>query len=100
MVLVECRDYDGKIYIICKYYETKKNTKEFLQFMDDEKISKVANIYYDSADAERGSLLLQRGYTGFKAKKDKLAGISFVKGFDIIVDSQGKYAQDAMDEVK
>jgi phage terminase large subunit len=45
-------------------------------------------------------LLLQRGYTGFKAKKDINAGISYVKGFDIIVDSQGEFAEDAMNEVK
>jgi hypothetical protein len=38
--------------------------------------------------------LLQRGYTGFKAKKDILAGISYVKGFEIIVDSQGEFAED------
>lgn len=100
MVLVECRDYDGKIYVICKYYKTKTNTKEFLKFMEDSKISKVQNIYYDSADAERGNLLLNQGYTGFKAKKDINAGISYVKGFDIIVDSQGEFAQDAMDEIK
>lgn len=43
---------------------------------------------------------MQKGYTGFKAKKNKNAGISYVKGFDIIVDSQGEYAQPAMDEVK
>lgn len=100
MVLTECRDYDGKIYVRCLFYKTKTNTKDFLDYMDSLKISKTQNIYYDSADAERGSLLLQRGYTGFKAKKDILAGISYVKGFDIIVDSQGEFAEDQMNEVK
>lgn len=41
MVLVECRDYDGKVYVVCKYYKTKTNTKDFLKFMEDSKISKV-----------------------------------------------------------
>lgn len=100
MVLVECRDYNNKIYVICRYYETKKNTKEFLKFMEDSKVPKTANVYYDSADAERGSLLLQAGFTGFKAKKNINAGISFVKGFEIIVDSMGPYGQCAMDEVQ
>lgn len=100
MVLVECRNYKGKIYAVCRYYETKKNTRDFLEFLDNTKVLKSSNIYYDSADAERGSLLLQRGYTGFKAKKNINAGISFVNGFEIIVDSMGPYGQFAMDEIK
>lgn len=100
MVLVECRDYDNKVYVMCKYYERKKNTKEFLQFMESIKVPKSSNIYYDSADAERGSLLLQAGYTGFKAKKNINAGISYTNGFEIIVDSMGPYGQFAMDEIK
>ena len=64
------------------------------------KVPKTSNIYYDSADAERGNLLLQAGYTGFKAKKNINAGISYVKGFDIVVDSGGPYGQNAMDEVQ
>ena len=100
MVLTECRDYDGKIYVRCLFYKTKVNTKDFLDYMDSLKISKMSSIYYDSADAERGDLLLKRNYTGFKAKKDILAGISYVKGFEIIVDSQGEFAEDQMNEVR
>ena len=77
-----------------------KTTKEFLEFMKQIKVPKTSNIYYDSADAERGNLLLQAGYTGFKAKKNINAGISYVKGFDIVVDSGGPYGQNAMDEVQ
>ena len=100
MVLVECRDFEDKIYVICRFYKTKTNTKEFLKYMEDNKISKVSNIYYDSADAERGSLLLQAGFTGFKAKKNINAGISYVKGFEIIVDSMGPFGEDAMNEIQ
>lgn len=100
MVLTECRDYEGKIYVICRFYKTKVTTKEFLEFMKQIKVPKTSNIYYDSADAERGNLLLQAGYTGFKAKKNINAGISYVKGFDIVVDSGGPYGQNAMDEVQ
>lgn len=100
MVLTECRDYDDKIYVRCLFYKTKVNTKDFIKFMEDSKISKTANIYYDSADAERGSLLMQAGFTAFKARKNINAGISFVKGFEVIVDSQGEFGQSAMDEIK
>ena len=100
MVLTECRDYEGKIYVICRFYKTKVTTKEFLEFMKQIKVPKTSNIYYDSADAERGNLLLQAGYTGFKAKKNINSGISYVKGFDIVVDSGGPYGQNAMDEVQ
>lgn len=100
MVLTECRDYDGKVYVICRFYKTKVTTKEFLEFLKQAKVPKTANIYYDSADAERGNLLLQAGYTGFKAKKNIVAGISYVKGFDIVVDSGGPFGQNAMDEVQ
>lgn len=100
MVLTECRDYDNKIYVRCLFYKSKVNTKDFIKFMEDSKISKTANIYYDSADAERGSLLMQAGFTAFKAKKNINAGISFVKGFEVVVDSQGEFGQNAMDEIK
>lgn len=101
MVLMECRNYDGKIYTRCLFYKTKVNTKDFLDYMENTlHISKIANIYYDSADAERGSLLLQRGYTAFKARKNINAGISFVKGFEIIADSEGEFAQPFMDEAQ
>lgn len=101
MVLMECRNYDKKIYVRCLFYKTKTNTKDFLDYMENTlKISKLSNIYYDSADAERGSLLLQRGFTAFKAKKNIVAGISYVKGFEIIADSEGEFAQDFMDEAQ
>lgn len=41
MVLTECRDYDGKIYVRCLFYKTKTSTKDFLDYMDSLKISKT-----------------------------------------------------------
>lgn len=99
-VLVECRNYDKTIYIRCKYYEKGKSMKDFLNFLEREGIPKGSSIFYDPSNPERAMELMKAGYAGFKATRNINAGISFVNGFDIVIDSMGPYAQMAIDEVQ
>ena len=99
MVLVECRKYEGTIYIRCMFHETERRTADLIRYMKDLGINSSHEIYYDSAEADRGAELINAGFTAYKAMKNIKAGISYCQSLKIIFDDGGKYGEVASKEI-
>lgn len=99
MVLMECRNYNGTVYVRCMYHETERKTADLIRRMKDLGITSNNEIYYDSAEADRGADLLNAGFTAHKAFKNIKAGISYVQGLKVIFDDGGKYGEVASKEI-
>lgn len=93
MVLMECRNYNGRVYVRCMFHETEHKTADLITFMRELGINSNNEIYYDSAEADRGADLLNAGFTAHKAFKNIKAGISYLQGLKIIFDDGGKYGE-------
>ena len=90
MVLVECRDWNGKIYARCLYYKTRKDTDDLVRFMKRNKINPESPIYCDYASPERIQRFIDAGFDNSrKANKEISAGISHVRTKDIVASNSG-----------
>lgn len=100
MVLVECFDYDGSVFVRCIYHETNKDADDLIKFMDENKIPKSAVVYCDSASPERIHRLIERGYYNVrKAHKDIDAGLSHMRTKRIFACNAGKEGEEFVNEV-
>lgn len=99
MVLMECRNYNGKVYVRCVYHETEKQTSNLIERMRDIGITSANEVYYDAAEADRGAILINSGFTAFKGLKNIKAGISYMQGLKIIFDDGGEYGERASKEI-
>lgn len=90
MVLVECRNYGGRVYIRCLYYKTRRDADDLIAFMKRHKIPLDSEIYCDPSSPERINRLVDAGYDGaMKAHRDINAGISHMRTKDIIASNSG-----------
>lgn len=99
MVLVECRNYEGKLYVRCLYHETERKTADLIKYMKSIGINATNEIYYDSAEADRGAELLSAGFIAYKAMKNIKAGISYCQSIPIIFDDSGETGDRASKEI-
>lgn len=86
--IVECREYDGKIYARELLYEKGLTNTQLLQHIDKMIKNKTAPIYCDSEDRNRIEELFNKGYYVYPAYKDIMHGISIVNSFELVIDSQ------------
>jgi len=106
-VLVECRDLDiqedgfkrKRVYVRLRYYETGKKSSDLIAFLNDKKISRSAPIYCDHNMKEGNLNLQQEGFNAQIAMKNIFAGISYLKGLEIIVDNHDPISEFAYTEV-
>jgi len=106
-VLVECRDLkiqeDGftrtRVYARLRYYETGKKSSDLIAFLNDKKISRSAPLYCDHNMKEGNMNLQQEGFNAIIAMKNIFAGISYIKGLEVIVDSHDPLHTHAEDEL-
>lgn len=90
MVLMECRNYNGRVYARCLYYKTRKDTDDLVDFMKRHKIPLDSEIYCDPSSAERIARLIEAGYDNVrKGHRDIGAGISHMRTKDIIGSNSG-----------
>lgn len=99
MVLVECRILDDTLYVRCLFHETERKTADLINLMKKIGINSSNEIYYDSAEADRGAELLNAGFTAYKAMKNIKAGISYLQGLKVIFDDSGDYGEVASKEI-
>jgi len=87
MALVEIVMRDG-IPLVCeRFYEREKTTKDLINWMDQNQISKQSPIYADSAEPDRIKEIYSSGYNIHPAKKDVTAGIDLVKSLKLRIHS-------------
>jgi len=106
-VLVECRDYPiyengiKRIAVYCRlrYYERDKRSKDLIDFLNEKKISRSAPLYCDHNMKEGNMNLQQEGYNAQIAMKNIFAGISYLKGLEIIVDSTDPMSEEFRKEL-
>ena len=99
MVLVECRILDDTLYVRCLFHETERKTADLINLMKKIGINSSNEIYYDSAEADRGAELLNAGFTAYKAMKNIKAGISYLQGLKVVFDDSGDYGEVASKEI-
>ena len=99
-VIVEVREYKGKYYVRNLFYEPKYTTNQIVEKLRELGVDSNHMIYCDSAEQDRITQLGQEGFCPNNASKDIHAGITFLKGLDIVVDSTGKYGEIARNEVQ
>ena len=99
-VVVEVKEYDGKYYVRNLFYESGHTTNMIIEKLRELGINSNHMLYCDSAEQDRISQLGQEGFCPNNASKDIHAGITFLKGLDIIVDSTGKYGETAKLEIQ
>lgn len=79
MALLEIVMRDGEPLMRERYYEREKTTKDLINWMDQNGISKRDPIYADSAEPDRIKEIKTAGYNIHPARKDVTAGIDLVK---------------------
>jgi PBSX family phage terminase large subunit len=99
MVLVECRILEDTLYVRCLFHETERKTADLINLMKKIGINSSNEIYYDSAEADRGAELLNAGFTAYKAMKNIKAGISYLQGLKVVFDDSGDYGEVASKEI-
>ena len=99
-VIVEVKEYNGKYYVRNLFYEPKYTTNQIVEKLRELGVDSNHMIYCDSAEQDRITQLGQEGFCPNNASKDIHAGITFLKGLDIMVDSTGKYGEIARNEVQ
>jgi hypothetical protein len=75
------------------FFGVEHKTADLITFMRELGINSNNELYYDSAEADRGADLLNAGFTAHKAFKNIKAGISYLQGLRIIFDDGGKYGE-------
>ena len=89
MVVTEFKEYNNTIYVRLRYYETQKTTNGLIEFLREIGVNSNHMLYCDSAEQDRIAQLGQEGFCPNNASKEIHAGIMFIKGQNIVVDSTG-----------
>lgn len=100
MVVVEVKEYEGKYYVRNLFYETGYTTNQLIDELRKFGIGSNVMLYCDSAEQDRIALLGQEGFCPNDSSKNIHAGITFLKGLDIVVDSTGKNGEIARNEIQ
>lgn len=98
-VIVECREYKGTIYVINRFYKKEQTMKQIIEAMKRIGITSSNMIYCDSAEADRINDLSLAGFCPNKANKNKHAGITWLKGQRVVIDSTGENGEIARSEI-
>ena len=98
-VIVEFREYDGKVYVICRYYESERTMSQIKDALKEIGCDGDSMIYCDSAEKDRINELSLAGFCPIGATKSIHAGIMHVRSLDIVLDITGKYGAIAKEEV-
>lgn len=83
-VLTECVYFKENVYVCPVYMERKKKDEDLIKWMQENKISKSAQIYCDHAYPASIKRIREKGFSARKANKDVKDGIRFCQGFKVI----------------
>lgn len=100
MVVTEFKEYKDTIYVRCRYYETNRTTRDLIEFLREIGVTANHMLYCDSAEQDRIHELAQAGFCPNNATKDIHAGIMYMKGKNVVVDSTGKLGECARNEIQ
>ena len=100
MVVTEFKEYKDTIYVRCRYYETNRTTRDLIEFLREIGVTANHMLYCDSAEQDRIHELAQAGFCPNNAAKDIHAGIMYMKGKNVVVDSTGKLGECARNEIQ
>lgn len=92
-VIVEFREYNDTIYVICRYYESERTMSQIISTLKGIGCDGDTMIYCDSAEKDRINELALAGLCPTGATKSRHAGIMHVKSQSIVVDITGKYGR-------
>lgn len=98
-VITEFREYDGKIWVINRFYEPEKTMSQIIEALKELGCNGDTMVYCDSAEKDRINELALAGLCPTPATKSIHAGIMHVKSQDIVVDATGKYGEIARKEI-
>jgi len=88
MALVKTCKKDDNRYVSTVFYESGYDTKQFIEWLDDNKFSKRALIYADSAEPDRIQQIRDAGYNirpAYKGAGSVLAGIDHCKALNVYI---------------
>lgn len=86
--LLEIRIRGGHYYLTQMMYDKQKITKDIIKYMNENIPNKKREIYADSAEPDRIEEIKRADFNIFKAIKDVTAGIMFVKGLKLFINSE------------
>ena len=98
-VIAEIREFEKKVYIVCRLYKTEMTMAQIVQRLHDIGADGSSMIYCDSAEKDRINELSIAGFCPNKAAKSIHAGIVHLRQCDVIIDSTGEYGEAARTEI-